>query len=90
MVVDDTLKFHEHARTTARKAAAVAHNLLKDTVCRSPDFMVHLFKVHIRPILEYASVVWNTGYVQDRNWSRSRDSGRATSWTLGRSSMGNV
>ena len=66
IIIDDTLKFHEHARTAARKAGAVAQSLLKSTVCRSPDFMLYLLKVHIRPVLEYASVVWNTGYVQDK------------------------
>ena len=66
IIVDDTLKFHEHAQNTTRKAGGVAHNLLKSTVCRSPVFMIYLLKTHIRPILEYASVVWNTGYVQDR------------------------
>ena len=63
IIIDDTLKFHEHARNAARKAGAVAQSLLKSTICRSPDFMLYLLKVHIRPVLEYASVVWNTGYV---------------------------
>ena len=66
IIVDAALKFHEHARSTAQKAGAVAQNLLKSTVCRTPEFMMHLLRVHIRPIIEYASVVWNTGYVQDR------------------------
>ena len=66
IIVDKDLKFHEHARATARKAGAIAQNLLKSTVCRSPDFMLHLLKVHIRPVLEYASVVWNSGYMLDK------------------------
>ena len=66
VIIDDTLKFHEHAQSAARKAGAIAHNLLKSTVCRSSDFMIYLLKAHIRPILEYASVVWNTSYAQDR------------------------
>ena len=65
VLVDDHLKFHEHSRTATRKAGGVAHNLLKGTVCREPEFMMHILKTHIRPILEYASPVWNTGYVQD-------------------------
>ena len=28
--------------------------------------MIHLLKIYIRPILEYASVVWKTSYAQDR------------------------
>ena len=56
VIIDDTCKFHEHAQSAARKAGAIAHNLLKSTVCRSSDFII-LLKTHIRPILEYASVV---------------------------------
>ena len=65
VTIDDNLKFHEHVRVAARKAGAVAHNFLKATVCREPDFMIHILVTHIRPVLEYASVVWNTGYRED-------------------------
>ena len=65
VLVDDQLKFHEHCRAATRKAGGVVHNFLKGTVCREPEFMKHIFKTHIRPIMEYASPVWNTGYVQD-------------------------
>ena len=45
------------------RPAGVAHNFLKSTRCRSPDFMVHILKAHIHPILEYASPLWNSDYV---------------------------
>ena len=63
--VDNELKFHSHVATITHKAAGLAQNLVKATVCRSPDFMMSLFCTHIRPILEYASCVWNTGYIGD-------------------------
>ena len=65
VMIDDSLKFHEHARAAARKAGGVAHSFLKATLCRDPDFMIHILCTHIRPVLEYASVVWNTGYIED-------------------------
>ena len=65
VLIDNQLKFHEHSRNVTRKAGGVAHSFLKGTVCREPNFMVHILKVHIRPILEYASSVWNAGYLQD-------------------------
>ena len=65
VTIDDNLKFHEHTRVAARKAGGVAHNFLKSTLCRDADFMMHILLTHIRPVLEYASVVWNTGYNQD-------------------------
>ena len=65
VVIDEDLKFHEQARLAARKAGGVAHNFLKSTLCRDPDFMTHILMTHIRPVLEYGSVVWNTGYLED-------------------------
>ena len=65
LLVDDSLKFHQHISSTTRKAAALSQNVLKSTVCRTPDFMISIFNSHIRPILEYASSVWNTGYMGD-------------------------
>lgn len=65
LIVDNELKFHEHIATTTQKAAGLTQNLAKSTVCRSPDFMMSLFNSHVRPIIDYASCVWNTGYVCD-------------------------
>lgn len=65
VVVDDSLKFHDHVQRTAHKAGGLAQNLLKCTVCRSREFMLQLLVTHIRPVIEYCSCVWNTGYHQD-------------------------
>ena len=35
------------------------------TVNRDIDFMLPLFTTYVRPLLEYASSVWNLGYVGD-------------------------
>ncbi|KAK3857056.1 hypothetical protein Pcinc_036668 [Petrolisthes cinctipes] len=81
ILVDNTLKFHAHIRATVNKAAGLANNLLKSTLCRSSDFMVTILKSHIRPILEFGSTVWNTGYLGDlrllesvqRRWTKHID-----------------
>ena len=65
VTVDSTLKFHIHVSNTAQKAGGLAQNILKSTVCRSPEFMLPIFCSHIRPILEYCSCLWHTGYVGD-------------------------
>ena len=65
VLVDSGLKFHDHIRMAAHKAGALSYSFLKSTVCRSPKFMVSLLTTHIRPVIEYASCVWNTGFVQD-------------------------
>ena len=78
VLVDSSLRFHGHIREVARKAGGLMSSLLRATVCRSSNFMVTLYISHIRPILDYASSVWNTNYLADirlleslqRRWTR--------------------
>lgn len=79
VTVDTRLRFHQHVREVVGKAAGLAINLLRSTVRRSSPFMLSLFVMHIRPILDYCSTVWNTGYIGDvkllesvqRRWTRN-------------------
>ena len=65
VTVDNSLKFHQHIHNIVSKAAALSNNLLKSTVCRSPSFMISLYKTHIRPLLEFSSCLRFTGYTSD-------------------------
>ena len=65
VTVDSTLRFHDHVRVTVQKAGGLANNLLRSTVCRNADFMSSIFVSHVRPLIDYASCVWNTGYLGD-------------------------
>ena len=76
--IDSSLKFHLHIGEIVKRANGVSYGILKGTACRSPSFMREVFITHIRPILEWGSVVWFTGYVGDirllesvqRRWTR--------------------
>ena len=82
VLIDTSFKFHEHIASISHKASGLSHSFLKSTVCRHPDFMLFLLKTHIRPVLEYGSCLWNTGYVGDarklervqRRWTKRIDS----------------
>ena len=65
VLIDTDLKFHNHIRSAVHKAGGLAQNFLKSTVCRKPEFMLFLLTTHIRPIIEYCSCIWNTGYLGD-------------------------
>ena len=65
ILVDSSLKFHLHISEVCHKGNGVANSILRGTLCRSPEFMVQVFVAHIRPIIDFGSVVWNTGYVGD-------------------------
>ena len=81
VLVDTSLRFHMHTKSIANKAAGLAANLLKATICRTQNFMLTLFITHVRPLLEYCSCLWNTGYLSDlkmletvqRSWTRHID-----------------
>ena len=78
VTVDTSLRFHQHIAVTVRKAGGLATNLLRSTLNREVSFMVTLFITHVRPILDYCSCLWNTGYIGDldrlesvqRRWTR--------------------
>ena len=65
VLVDTNMKFHDHIRSTVHKAGGMAQNFLNSTVCTKPDFMLFLLTTHIRPIIEYCSCIWHTGYQGD-------------------------
>ena len=81
VIVSSDLKFHEHIRDVVRKASGLATSFLKSSVCRSPDFMMFLLTTHIRPVIEYCSCLWHTGYLEDlraleniqRRWTKHID-----------------
>ena len=47
------------------KAYGLCQSFLKPTECWTPEFMMFLLRTHARPLIEYASCVWNTGYKED-------------------------
>ena len=81
VVIDSELRFHNHIAITSTKALGVSNNILRGTICRSPEFMKTVFISHIRPILDFCSSVWNLDYVMDvrslesvqRRWTKKTD-----------------
>ena len=81
ILVDDSLKFHQHIKEVFCKASGVANTFLRGTICRTQTFMMQVFIAHIRPIIDFGSVLWNTGYIGDlkllesvqRRWTKQID-----------------
>ena len=57
ILIDSSLRFHAHVRQMVAKASGLPNNLLRSTLCRSKEFMSNLFVAHVRPLLEFGSVV---------------------------------
>ena len=86
ILVDSDLKFHKYVTFTVCKAAGLTQNLLKSSVCRSPDFMLTLFSTYVRPIIECCSCIWHTGYIGDWRLLKSAK----CCWTKCISRLGNL
>ena len=74
-----SLMLHSHVRSNVIKVNGLTTKRLGSTVCREPEFMISLYVSHITPLLDYASPVWNSGYLEDlrllegvqRGWTRT-------------------
>ena len=64
MLVDSKLHFHNHIHNVVRKAGGLESKLLSSTICCSSIFMITLFVLHIRQIMNVCSVS-NVGYLGD-------------------------
>ena len=79
VTIDRDLQFHVHVSRKVGTASNLTNNLLSCTLSRSSDFLMNVYRLHLRPLLEYASPIWNTGYLGDmrklesiqRRWTRS-------------------
>ena len=58
VLVDENLSFNEHVNAVTKKANQIAGMILHNITNRDKYIMVPLFKALVRPILEYANVVW--------------------------------
>ena len=78
VTVDSELRFHNQIAQTQAKAFGMSNNILRGTICRSPEFMKVIFISHVRPLLDCCSPVWNTDYILDikslesvqRHWTK--------------------
>ena len=79
VTVDNSLKFHSHINKITGSTVALTNNILGSVLCREAEFLMNIYRSHVRPQMEYASSLWNTGYVGDvrrlervqKRWTRS-------------------
>ena len=82
ILVDTEFKFHGHIRSIVGKSSGMSVNLLNSMLCRSREFLLTLYIIHIRPSLVFVSCVWNLEYIWDmkmlenmqKRWTKRIDS----------------
>ena len=65
ILMSSDLKFKDHIVTVCRKSKFTVNSILHNFILDDERFLAKLFNVYARPSLEYCSVVWNPGFVQD-------------------------
>ena len=64
-MVDQNLKFHQHAAVVATKANGILGLISKYFEHLDVDSLPILYKTLVHPILEYANSVWGLHYITD-------------------------
>merc|ERR1719341_1430248 len=72
------MNFNIFLRQKVVMANNITTNLLACTLSRDADFLMNIYTLHVRPLIEYASALWNVGYLGDvrllervqRRWTR--------------------
>ena len=59
ILISEDLKFHAQIDQACKRAHAEIKRIRRSFVSRSPAFIAELFKLYVRPHLEYAVEVWN-------------------------------
>ena len=65
ILIADDLKFHQQVDSACKKANFEIGRIRRSFVSRSPSFLANMFKLYVRPHLEYCIEVWNPGYKGD-------------------------
>ena len=59
ILMSEQLKFHDQVDSACKKAHAEINRIRRSFVCRSPKFIADMYKLFVRPHIEYAVEVWN-------------------------------
>ena len=65
VTIDNKLKFSDHINRIVCKAHKRANLIIRCFMSRDLSTLVRAFKVYVRPVVEYCSVVWNAHYMKD-------------------------
>ena len=56
---NNNLSYRPHVESVCKKANSLCAMIFRSFESRDPLFLISLFKMYVRPLLEYASPVWS-------------------------------
>ena len=66
LIVDKSLKFHEHVASVVKKANQILGMIKKTYITRDANTIKLLYTSLVRPHLEYCNVIWGPHYIEDK------------------------
>mgnify|MGYP003519709841 FL=1 len=67
IIMDRYISFTSHCNNIAKRAKIICNLILRSFTSRNPEILIRSFIVYVRPVLEYASIVWNPYLIKDIN-----------------------
>ena len=67
ILISENLKFHDQVDEACKRANKEIHRIRRTFVTRSAGFISSMYKLYVRPHLEYCIEVWNPQYQGDIN-----------------------
>ena len=65
IIISEDLKFHLQTDSTCKRANYEINRIRRSFISREPHFLSNIFKLYVRPHLEYCVEVWNPEYEGD-------------------------
>ena len=66
IVVDSSLKFHNHTAIVAARANRILAVINKSFEYLNTNVLLQLYKSFVRPILEYGNIIWGPQFILDQ------------------------
>ena len=65
VTVDKSLKLHFHISKNLVMSYNITTNLIVCKFNRNSEFLTNICTLHLKPLFEYVSSLWNIGYLRD-------------------------
>ena len=65
IIVSEDLKFHKQIDKSCQKATFEINRIRRSFISRSPKFLSDMYKLYVRPRMEYCVELWNPCYAGD-------------------------
>ena len=65
VIISDDFKFHQQVSHACKNATAQINIIRRSFMSRNPEFLANMYKMYVRPKLEYCGQAWNPVYTGD-------------------------